>query len=159
MNNNALLPLILIGGGVFVFLRGGGIDELKKGTLEKIDYKIKNGSVAPLASEINTIVITLRVAITNDNFFSILINSVKGIIKFEGNQIATFEVQEPTNLEAKKTVDTQLNVYVDVSSRGLPASIRTIFRRGTFDGLLFIQGELEIDKLGTKKVNHIVEII
>ncbi len=135
--------LIFAGIGAALFALTGGVGKVTETVIKNIRFAINGVSVRPLIAQPNTIELVFKSEIFNDNFIKGVVEELFGFVTFQGHKIAEYKLENSVEFLANKKTEFDIILFIDISDRGLPASIRNIWRTGNFTGYLFLNGSMK----------------
>ncbi len=131
--------LLLIGGG---FIFSNFKQKTNSNSLSKVTQLIESVSIRPLHSERGNLEINIKFKIFNANSIETTVEKVIGQMSYKGEHFTNFTFSEPLTLLANTGRIFDVNFFIDINDRSVPAIIRNTWRTGTFTGYVLIDGEL-----------------
>jgi len=125
---------------------------------DQVVLKIDQILLRTLRAERFTVAFVINIRLENKTSRDGQLVKLFSFLNYKGFDLGTFQLEEPIEIPANTEIEIPYEVYIDVSNRGIPAEIRTLWRRGVFDGTVILNGGIETT-FGTFQFREIVSII
>lgn len=142
-NENNLVPILLIGAGVFFLFKGIG------SSLINIPNNLTVGSTKIRSFKISlpNLLIGYDMEIINFNNFPLPVNGLLGFLYYQGREIGQVSFQQPITIPAFGRATLPLQIQASLLSLGLDVYDK-LTNQSSFKGALTIKGQVYSNGIG-----------